>query len=416
MNAQHLHFSAWIFIATLFSQAHLNSAIYAWMLRNYKLVHLKFSDFGAIYAGKIINELHPNDTQINYAYRNAEFSCYIDGLSTTQRRICQAYMDHMPSVADATKMALNTCQTVLFNRPWNCSIGSKGGTKRIYKRTLDSLESTIVEKNAFNSMDDSVNKESAFLHALSSAAVAWSISRACADGKLTNCNCGNKNDINSKMTNWIWNGCNDNTSYGYKFSSGFIDVKEKDRNYARYSMGLARALMNIHNNEAGRLLIRKSSAMKCRCHGVSGSCTLKTCTMKMQDFMDIGTTLREMYDQAQKVSFNKAGTTLRRIQDRKKPLKSELIFIENSPNYCSFIKDRKCTPYVYNELISKTHTQNTLERLSNPKEDDCDVVCCGRGYRLEKIKVEYSCNCHFKWCCNVTCQQCFKNITTGICK
>ena len=53
---------------------------------------------------------------------------------------------------------------------------------------------------------------------------------------------------------WQWGGCGDNTEYGYKFTQGFVDIKEREKNYPRYSNGLARMLMNIHNNEAGRLV------------------------------------------------------------------------------------------------------------------------------------------------------------------
>ena len=40
--------------------------------------------------------------------------------------------------------------------------------------------------------------------------------------------------------------------YGYRFAQGFVDMREKEKNHPRHSMGLARTLMNLHNNEAGR--------------------------------------------------------------------------------------------------------------------------------------------------------------------
>lgn len=52
----------------------------------------------------------------------------------------------------------------------------------------------------------------------------------------------------------MWGGCGDNTDYGYRFTRSFVDVREREKNYPRHSDGLARILMNIHNNEAGRLV------------------------------------------------------------------------------------------------------------------------------------------------------------------
>lgn len=37
-----------------------------------------------------------------------------------------------------------------------------------------------------------------------------------------------------------------------RFSQGFIDVRERERKYKRGSQEQGRALMNLHNNEAGR--------------------------------------------------------------------------------------------------------------------------------------------------------------------
>ncbi len=62
---------------------------------------------------------------------------------------------------------------------------------------------------------------------------------------------------------WLWGGCGDNIEYGYRFSQGFIDIREREKNHPRYSPELARALMNLHNNEAGRR-VRISSKKKLR--------------------------------------------------------------------------------------------------------------------------------------------------------
>ena len=40
--------------------------------------------------------------------------------------------------------------------------------------------------------------------------------------------------------------------YGYRFAKAFVDVREREKNHPRHSPALARMLMNLHNNEAGR--------------------------------------------------------------------------------------------------------------------------------------------------------------------
>jgi len=45
-----------------------------------------------------------------------------------------------------------------------------------------------------------------------------------------------------------WAGCSDNVAYGSAFSKSFVDARER-RSKGRDS---GRALMNLHNNNAGR--------------------------------------------------------------------------------------------------------------------------------------------------------------------
>ena len=109
------------------------------------------------------------------------------------------------------------------------------------------------------------------VHAVSAAGVVHAISRACRDAELSTCGCSRRpqpavvsalvdgggrrqGDRGSDDEDWMWGGCGDNTDYGYRFAQGFVDVREREKNYPRHSAGLARMLMNIHNNEAGRLV------------------------------------------------------------------------------------------------------------------------------------------------------------------
>lgn len=93
-------------------------------------------------------------------------------------------------------------------------------------------------------------KESAYAYALASAAVAYSVTQACSIGRLDVCGCGRTPKMKLKNKNWIWGGCSDNIAYGTRFSKRFADAVEKKR--MKDPRATSRALMNLHNNEAGR--------------------------------------------------------------------------------------------------------------------------------------------------------------------
>lgn len=89
-------------------------------------------------------------------------------------------------------------------------------------------------------------RETAFIYAITSAAVTHSIARACSEGSIQSCSCDytHQSRAPSTIRDWEWGGCSDNIGYGFKFSREFVDTGERGRNL--------REKMNLHNNEAGR--------------------------------------------------------------------------------------------------------------------------------------------------------------------
>lgn len=85
------------------------------------------------------------------------------------------------------------------------------------------------------------------MYALSSAGVVYTLARACSRGELDSCSCdptrkGSSRDARGAFS---WGGCSDHVEHAVRFSQAFVDAKErKERD--------ARALMNLHNNRAGR--------------------------------------------------------------------------------------------------------------------------------------------------------------------
>lgn len=95
-------------------------------------------------------------------------------------------------------------------------------------------------------------RETAFIYAITSAAVAHAVARACSEGSIESCTCDYSHQARAPqmsatmpgLRDWEWGGCSDNIGYGFKFSREFVDTGERGRNL--------REKMNVHNNEAGR--------------------------------------------------------------------------------------------------------------------------------------------------------------------
>lgn len=144
----------------------------------------------------------------------------------------------------------------------------------------------------------------------------------------------------------------------------------------------------------------------CKCHGLSGSCTLKTCSRKMPLFSEVGSRLKERFDGAVKVtagndgvSFKPDGVTI------KAPSKADLVYLEESQDFCK-----------PNHALGSFGTQGRLCNATSPGEEGCVILCCSRGYdtRIEQKKT--NCRCNFIWCCDVKCATCYNNITISTCK
>lgn len=76
----------------------------------------------------------------------------------------------------------------------------------------------------------------------------------------------------------------------------------------------------------------------CKCHGVSGSCTIRVCWRKMKPFRAIGDALVKKFDAATKVRAldRHAGRIKLKPMKRdvKKPGKRDLVYMDDSPDFC----------------------------------------------------------------------------------
>lgn len=93
-------------------------------------------------------------------------------------------------------------------------------------------------------------KETAFIHAMSTAAIIHEITIQCRMGKIPGCGCAVKKQRNGNG-DWQWGGCGDNIRFGEKETRRFINILENGHN--------ARTAFNLHNNEIGRQVTWRNS-------------------------------------------------------------------------------------------------------------------------------------------------------------
>ncbi|CAH1393609.1 unnamed protein product [Nezara viridula] len=349
-----------------------------------------------------------------------------------QKELCSLDEDIIEVLRSGMRMAIQECQYQFSMIRWNCS-------------TFDDSPSI------FGAVSKIKSRETAFLYSISSAGVTYSVTRACSSGKLTECSCDPRVRLRKPRKHWQWGGCSEDIHYGEKFSREFIDCYE-DPNTAE-------GLMNLHNNEAGRRVsrsfesdnayavchvkryvtgqpwydrshllltvsprqegmdfgvagcqnspsncsakvIRSRMQKVCKCHGMSGSCSVRACWRKLPPFRKIGDVLTSRFEGASSVRLiEKKKRKIKKLRASKKelkqPNKTEMVYLEESPDYCE-----------RNDSLGILGTHGRVCRRDSLGLDGCKLLCCGRGYQTRLREVEQQCNCHFVWCCNVICEIC----------
>ncbi|KAM6976913.1 protein Wnt-8a-like [Aplochiton taeniatus] len=254
-------------------------------------------------------------------------------------------------------------------------------------------------------------RETSFVHAIGAAGVMYTLTKNCSMGDFDNCGCDDSKIGQMGGRGWIWGGCSDNVEFGEQISKQFVDALENGHD--------SRAAVNLHNNEAGRLAIKATMKKACKCHGVSGSCSIQTCWMQLSDFRDIGNYLKLKYDQAQRLEMDKRRMRAGNSADNRGAItgkfrsiaNTELIYLEDSPDYCA---RNNSQGYHGTEGRECVHGG---KNLSQWEKRSCRRLCHECGLRVEKRRVEVvsSCNCKFHWCCTVRCDKCTQEVTRYFC-
>ncbi|KAJ8708542.1 hypothetical protein PYW08_009924 [Mythimna loreyi] len=316
------------------------------------------------------------------------------GLTERQRAMCRQAPAAIAVIGDGLRMAYAECRLQLEGRRWNCS-GVGDGTYLGHVMPI-------------------ATKEAAFTYAITSAGVTHALSEACARGDLPACQCTtNRRRGTSASEQFEWGGCGV-SAYGARLARRFLDARELERD--------ARALMNLHNNRVGRKVsetVKELVRRECKCHGVSGSCALRTCWRAPPPFRAVAAALRVRYDRARLVAPSAqrhargqpAAQHLVLVRRQKQnpgvvrvPRKSELVFLTPSPSYCE-----------RDDAAGSLGTHHRTCNRTSRGDDGCESLCCGRGYSTVRRVLETKCRCRFNWCCSVSCDTCVARTETHVC-
>ncbi|XP_049803160.1 protein Wnt-6 [Schistocerca nitens] len=342
--------------------------------------------------------------------------------------ICRKEPALLKEISKGVALGTRECQFQFRNRRWNCT-----AVRRSLRKVL---------------MRDT--RETGFVNAITAAGVTFAVTRACSMGELIECSCDKAIKGSGRMGplppehpasvlppgaagasagapsvaaalppgagahqqlqqpqqpgqaaegEWQWGGCGDNVNFGYRRSKDFMDAPYRRRSDIK-------TLVKLHNNDAGRLAIKNFMRTECKCHGLSGSCTLRTCWRKMPPFRDVGNRLKERFDGAAKVipsndgrSFMPEGPTI------KQPERTDLVYSEDSPDFC-----------LPNRRTGSLGTQGRECNATSPGVDGCELLCCSRGYDTRVVREKVNCKCRFRWCCEVTCKTCVERRSINTCR
>ncbi|XP_056123021.1 protein Wnt-6 isoform X2 [Rhinichthys klamathensis goyatoka] len=303
-------------------------------------------------------------------------------LGSRHADLCQSQPEIIQEVAKGAQLGIRECQHQFHNRRWNCTSQSRNLAKILQQ----------------------------------AAGVMHAVTQACSQGALPQCGCVTLQSSSqthqdfqpeevpiqaSPVQNgrWEWGGCGDDVDFGNEKSRQFMDTRQ------RKGKSDIRTLIDLHNNEAGRLAIQIQMRTECKCHGLSGSCTLRSCWRKMPLFRQVGDYLMQSFHTAVRVMGGNDGKSLVPIDPDNPPLDATvLIYSAESPDFC--------------QANQRTGTEGTQGRVCNSTETGpggCDSLCCGNGFADYTLEHEENCLCRFHWCCEVQCQRCSVRQDVSLC-
>ena len=146
-------------------------------------------------------------------------------------------------------------------------------------------------------------------------------------------------------------------------------------------------------------VVRAKFRKVCRCHGVTGSCNMKTCWKELAPFNVVGQELKRIYHSAVRVTFvnnklHKRHNDLDRLVTKKE---KKLVYLDSSPNYC-----------VRNMTAGSPGMRGRTWESDIVSVEKSRSLCnsCNLRNRTVEHQKQVKCKCKFVWCCTVKCDLC----------
>jgi len=261
-------------------------------------------------------------------------------------------------------------------------------------------------------------QESGYLQTMISSSAAYAIAQACDVGKNSeNCNLENSIPFCDSQTKQGHGGMGEyqiaeHINFGQRKSCQFYQLPiEKEPS--------AHSRTALHNFQLGlEIMDSKRKKEKCQCHGLSGSCAVKTCWKTLPQFKQIAKEIKKKYDKVYRLDRKPLRVKNENDNDEAQLLgiipqryKSDIVFYEKQ-DHCKRNK----------ELGSA----GTKGRECDPSKDkknggdggfgSCDHLCCNRGIVRKTREFKVQQNCKFEWCCQIRCENRIEKRTVHYCK
>lgn len=155
------------------------------------------------------------------------------------------------------------------------------------------------------------------------------MTKACSNNELPEeCSCDKVIRLKQKKDNLEWTACSEDIDFGARFSHDFTDSKSHNSDTS--------SMVDSHNYGVGRQVFKSNTDLTCSC-GDSGPCQIKRCWKQTGAFSNIGDVLLERYESATHVQTSLHDPRKLRPVRRglRRPKRKDLIFTEESPDYCS---------------------------------------------------------------------------------
>lgn len=270
-------------------------------------------------------------------------------------------------------------------------------------------------------------KEAAFVQALTAASVIQTSLRLCFEGsKDIDCEC---KDADAKVERYdvpsesVYAGDETNTivTCSEEYIKFAFRVFSKFRNQWLIDRDTAQDLMIMHNSETGRRMLIKRKYEKCSCHGMSGSCSIKTCWEELPQIRHVSALLKSIYNNDRSHVKTLLHEGLRKklltIDSRMVPSKNALVYVDDSPDYCEYMHERNCSKSIPMHYEQENYPEYEKEHRAKLVKS-CDNLCTECGYKVwqRQIKIlNTECECVFHWCCHVNCTVCMVDQTLHSC-